>query len=94
VYADLAEAAEWYDRQQTGVGDRFLAAMRSLVEDIAKRPTSFAEVESGVRSAMHRRFPYKVYFRLGHDEIRVFAVLHGARHPDMWKNRSVAKEDE
>jgi hypothetical protein len=35
-----------------------------------------------------RRFPYGVYFLAESEEVKVLAVLHLHRQPDMWKSRN------
>jgi hypothetical protein len=46
VYEDLAEASDWYDRQQPGVGARFLAAMQELMNAVEVSPGAYP-IESG-----------------------------------------------
>jgi toxin ParE1/3/4 len=87
VYDDLAEAADWYDMRERGVGDRFLAAMRKLMETIGERPHSFAPEGRHVRVAFAKPFPYKIYYLDTPESVRIFAVLHAARDPDVWRAR-------
>ena len=88
VFDDLVEAAAWYDEQQPGVGDRFLASMRKLMETIAERPDSFAREEGRIHFAMEKPFPYKIYYANRKSTVRIIAVLHSALHPSTWKSRA------
>jgi plasmid stabilization system protein ParE len=49
-------------------------------------PTSFPEVEPGVRRRfVFHRFPYAVLFRVLDDEVQVVAVMHLHRRPGYWR---------
>lgn len=87
VYEDLADAADWYDSKEPGLGDRFLDFAQSLIRTVAERPDSFPSVGGQVRVAHAKPFPYKVYFHATNDSVKVFAVLHGARRPGSWRAR-------
>jgi len=84
---DLHEAAAWYDAQQRGLGDAFLRSVEASFARIRRLPTSFPADESGVRSALLRRFPYAVLFRIQEKRIEVIAVWHGRRDPQGWRER-------
>jgi plasmid stabilization system protein ParE len=58
-----------------------------VIEQIGERPTSFPEIEEGVRRAICRTFRYKVFFRVFANEVRVQAVYHVNRDPRNWDER-------
>ena len=62
---DLHDAAAWYDAQQPGLGDEFLRSVEASFTRVQQLPSSFPADESGVHSALLRRFPYAVLFRVG-----------------------------
>ncbi len=93
VYDDLVEAADWYDERELGLGDRFLSEMQALMMAVRDRPQTF-HIESGqVRWAWRKPFPYKIYYTLVEDVVRVFAVLHSARSRRVWRKRLGTDED-
>jgi plasmid stabilization system protein ParE len=83
---DIQAAAMWYEDQQPGVGTQFLDELDLVLQRIAENPLQFPRLELEARRALMHRFPYGVYF-LAEAEIRVLAVLHLHRQPDMWKSR-------
>jgi plasmid stabilization system protein ParE len=83
----LHDAAAWYDAQQPGLGDAFLRSVEASLARIRRLPRSFPADESGVHSALLRRFPYAVLFRIQDRQIEVIAVWHGHRHPEGWRPR-------
>ena len=84
---DLHDAAAWYDDQQPGLGDTFLRSIDACFARIERFPRGFPADANQIRSALLRRFPYVVLFRLGEERIEVIAVWHGRRDPEGWKAR-------
>jgi toxin ParE1/3/4 len=84
---DLHDAAAWYDAQQPGLGDAFLRSVDASFGRIRRLPNAFPADESGVHSALLRRFPYAVLFRIREKRIEVIAVWHGHRDPEVWRAR-------
>ena len=84
--ADVRDAALWYESQRPGLGSELTLQFDALVERIAQNPFQFPEMESGIRHALLRRFPYAVYFLVRAWPV-VIAVLHQHRRPDAWKER-------
>jgi toxin ParE1/3/4 len=87
---DLTDAAVWYDSREPGLGLELLAEVHSGIARALKNPESFTCVRRTptVRRVLTRRFPYRVFFIVRPDEIVVFAVLHAARHDQVWKQRA------
>jgi len=85
---DVLEAREYYERQRTGLGDQFAAALDEVVSLIAAQPGLFAVVLRTVRRTKLHRFPYIVYYRILAERIEVIGVLHGSRHPRAWQQRA------
>lgn len=84
---DLLSAADWYDAQQPGLGAAFLDSVEACFSRIERLPHAFPESDAGLRSALLRRFPYAVLFRIGRERIEVLAVWHGRRDPKGWLDR-------
>jgi plasmid stabilization system protein ParE len=86
--ADAAEAIRWYDEQRPGLGARFLEALNSTLDTIERNPKLYPVVGHGLRRALFARpFPYMVLYRVEGDRISVYAVLHQARNPALWRRR-------
>ena len=85
--ADLSQAYRWYELQRNGLGRELLQDAESCFERIARNPASFPYVRGSVRRALLKRFPYCAYFDDTRTTIMVLAVLHGRRHPAVWKSR-------
>jgi plasmid stabilization system protein ParE len=85
---DIQAAALWYEDQRPGLGGRFLEELDEVFRRIETNPRQFFKLEGEARRALLRHFPYGVYFAEGADDVRVLAVLHLHREPDMWKSRN------
>ncbi len=63
-----------------------------MVDNILKQPRIHPRVEEmtegpEMRYALLKRFPYKIVYELGEDEVVVYAVAHVRRRANYWKNR-------
>jgi plasmid stabilization system protein ParE len=85
--ADLNDIHEWYDAIRPEFSARFRDEIDVVMDAIEARPLSFPEVEKGVRRALCGTFPYKVYFVVRPDGLRVQAVYHVSRDPRQWHHR-------
>ena len=60
--ADVEDAYRWYEAQQAGLGEEFLAAVRMVIESIKANPEIFPVVHRQTRRALLRRFPFHTGF--------------------------------
>ena len=60
---------------------------RAAYDRIAADPLGYQNLESGIRRALLRRFPYAIYFTIEFDIVIVLAVLHVSRDPAEWQRR-------
>jgi toxin ParE1/3/4 len=88
VEDEMAEAADWYDHQQLGLGDELLAAIEAAIDRIQVHPFAFPRIHRETRRAEVVRFPYSVFFRVHGELIIIVAILHGSRDPRTWPSRS------
>jgi plasmid stabilization system protein ParE len=86
--AEFEDAAVWYERQSTGLGEEFIREIEIAVDKAAESPRRYQIVFGDIRRTMPRRFPYCIYFRERRDSLVVLAVFHGKRDPRIWKQRT------
>ncbi|MHB1117024.1 type II toxin-antitoxin system RelE/ParE family toxin [Sideroxydans sp.] len=84
---ELNDACGWYERQQSGLGDRFKSDVRDAALFIAKSPFLFPVEVEDVRRFVMPRFPYTLRYTLRSEEVWILAVSHQHRHPDYWVER-------
>jgi plasmid stabilization system protein ParE len=84
---NLEDVQAWYEREQPGLGLRFLAHFEELLQTISLHPQLYARLEKDVRRAPRvGPFPYSVYYRDLEGRIIVLTVVHNSRYPDTWRS--------
>jgi toxin ParE1/3/4 len=84
---DVLDAFAWYEERREGLGALFRSAVDDAVTRIAEAPLSPAVLYRDLRHVLVRRFPYAVYYRVYPSTVVVVAVVHGRRHPRVWRRR-------
>lgn len=84
---DLALAERWYLDEAPHVLAPFEEEIDRAFHLISERPESYPTVESTIRRALVRKFPFSVFYRVLPEWIEVVAVLHQSRDPRTWRQR-------
>jgi plasmid stabilization system protein ParE len=85
--ADVVEIFGDLDFIRPGLGKRFIARLREILDRIEWMPEMYGVVWQDVRAARLRKFRYVVYYVVLTDHVEVLAVLHGSRDESTWKSR-------
>jgi toxin ParE1/3/4 len=78
---EIRAAREWYEREQSNLGDHFIKSLDQLFEKILKNPKVFVLRYRNVRMGLTKRFPYAVHYIIEGNQITVLAILHTKRKP-------------
>lgn len=78
---DIADAAEWYESKQPGLGDQFLNDWESTVTYILSNPLAYSKKTKNFRQASLKTFPYSIVYEIIDHLIVIYAVINGKRHP-------------
>ena len=81
---DFRKAREYYDRDNVDLGNRFIDSVLMAIRVARERPTSFPRIRRNIHAVRCNVFPYRVYFQVLSDRIRVLAIYHTARNPKLW----------
>jgi plasmid stabilization system protein ParE len=91
VQQDVAEAADWYENRQPGLGTQFIEEIIRVWDALAGNPLLNCRRHpvKNIRWRYPDRFPYRVIYEVIEAEhtVKVAAVLHAARHDRQWKRR-------
>ena len=84
---DLSNASKWYEKQQKGLGKRFLNEMKEAFDIICINPTGFQIRYDENRIFFTKIFPYGIHYQYIADKniVLVKAVFHTARNPQIWE---------
>lgn len=88
AHKDIKDATRWYERERPGLGRQFVSELDRLFGRILENPGQFPKVDQEIHRALLHQFPYEIYFRLMQENVRVLAVVHQRRHPDIWRLRT------
>lgn len=85
---ELIDAAEYYEREQPGLGAAFIADVQRCTDAIVDHPEAGAVIRGRVRRRLCRRFRYGVLYSIRQGTVRILAVMNLRRRPGYWIGRS------
>lgn len=78
---DLTESIEWYEKQQKGLGKRFIDQVEVYFDKIQKGPFNFQIKRATFREAYLKKFPNIIIFEFTETEVVVYSVFNVFRNP-------------
>ena len=87
---EFAEAVDFYDRREPGVGQRFAHELRAFFKTVCTDPERFPLASRLTRQAkLPKPWPYSVYFAVKSEtaEVVISTIWHGKRNPDELRRR-------
>lgn len=87
AFIEAEKSAQFYEEQQSGLGNRFIEALTDSLTRIRRHPLAYREIYDNVRKCRVLRFPYGIIFRNQKNMIQIVAVMHLKRKPGYWKSR-------
>lgn len=84
---DVRTTHDDLEQIRAGLGTKFTAQLRDVLERIETFPEVYGVVWNTVRAARLKKLRYVVYYLILSDRVEVLAVLHGARQEATWKRR-------
>ena len=84
---EFREAAGHYERQQSGLGDRFKKAVIEVADRLQSSTSDGAPWIHKTRIQTLHKFPYGIVYRDFTDRIYIYAVYHFSRREDYWVQR-------
>jgi plasmid stabilization system protein ParE len=85
---ELNDAAQYYEREQSGLGTAFIAEVRRCSAAVAEYPQAGPVVLGNIRRRLCQRFPYGLLYTVAGDELRILAVMNLKRRPGYWVSRT------
>ena len=87
---EFAEAVDFYDEREPGVGQRFARELRAFFKTVSARPERFPFASRFTRKAkLPKPWPYSVYFAIKPEtsEVVISTIWHGKRNPAELRRR-------
>lgn len=85
--AEYKDATRYYAGCQSGLEQRFMAAVERAIELIVEAPERWPILEADVRRCLTRVFPYVILYTVETDHVLIIAVMHSHREPGYWRDR-------
>jgi hypothetical protein len=82
-FNDIAQAVDWYNEKQAGLGDRFLKNVKKQTAELSINALHFAVKYDEIRCMCIEKFPYLVHYRVNEmtRTVKVEALFHTSRDP-------------
>lgn len=84
---ELRHAVDFYENERAGLGAKFAAEVRAMIEFVLRQPKTGSPAEAGTRRKILPRFPYSVIYVDDESCLTVVAVMHHRRKPGYWLDR-------
>lgn len=78
---DIFLAADWYETQQAGLGNKFIDDLEVLCGYIENNPRLFTQVLPDVHQAPLKKFPYVVLYKIKKSKVFIIAVFNCYQDP-------------
>ena len=85
--ADIEHAYAWYEKEQRGLGEAFLAEVDATAKLVLENPLAYPVIVRQTRRALVHRFPYGLLYRVLSDKVLFIACFHTSQSPALWKRR-------
>lgn len=86
--ADIYESYNWYEIQQSMLGEKFLDSLTAAKEAICANPAAYRiRYKKKVRGFLTKGFPYMILYINNGNNIDVISIFNVRQHPKKWKKR-------
>lgn len=77
---DLKKSKEFYNRQESGIGDYFIDEILSEIQELERKSGVHLEQFNYFRK-LSRKFPYAIYYYISRKKVFVIAILDLRQNP-------------
>ncbi len=82
---ELSETWLRYEKQSSGVGDKFETEVFNRINQIKENPERYAEKSKNFRETKIKRFPFLIIYRIDKEQkiIVIQSIFHTSRNPKL-----------
>ncbi|MDP3433967.1 MAG: type II toxin-antitoxin system RelE/ParE family toxin [Bacteroidota bacterium] len=84
---DFDKSYEYYFEDSPKVADAFFRRINVSFENIKQNPFTFPVAYKNVRKYVMKKFPFVIYYQIVNSIIKVIAIFHTSRNPEIWNER-------
>ncbi len=85
---DFDKSYEYYAKESEKVADNFYKQVDNSFNKISKNPHAYPQAYKKVRKLVIKRFPFIIYYQIKQVVVRIVAIFHASRNPEIWKDRA------
>ncbi len=78
----LKESFDWYESQQTSLGEKFRFEVRECIDRLTTKTVDYQAYYESIRKVELKRFPYHLYYKREPERIVILGLFHIKRNPD------------
>lgn len=86
AHLEIRAALEYYERQQAGLGARFLDEVESAISRILAMPQAWRPLSARTRRCLLHGFPFGIVYQIRGEEILAVSLMDLRRDPDSWQH--------
>jgi hypothetical protein len=85
-FNDIAQAVDWYNEKQTGLGDRLFKNVKKQTARLSINALHYSVRYDEIQCMCIEKFPYLVHYRVNELTmvVKVEALFHTSRNPKIW----------
>lgn len=84
---DFDKSFHFYFVESSKVAESFLKQINKSLSEIKQRPFSFPLIFNNIRKYTVKKFPFLIYYQITNKTIRIIALFHSSRNPQIWNDR-------
>lgn len=81
---EIEQSYEFYEKQQLGLGKKFINEFEKSIELIKEFPTGWSLVSKRVRMCRMNNFPFGIIYQIRNKDILIVSVFNYYRKPKNW----------
>ncbi len=85
---DFDKSYYYYAKESQKVATNFLKKADSTFIQISKNPEVYPTVYKDIRKVVLRNFPFVIYYKIKEKIVRIIAIFHTSRNPEIWMERA------
>lgn len=89
---DFDKSYQYYANENEKVADNFFQQVDKSLNKISESPDTFQKAYKNVRKYVMKKFPFIIYYQTTQLVVRVIAIFHTSRNPEIWKERVENKD--
>lgn len=85
---DFDKAYNYYFQESERVANNFYYKTDKSFKALIQNPFGYQKVYKDVRRFVMKKFPFVIYYRIKGIFVKIIAIFHTSRNPQIWQDRA------